>query len=293
MPKIKFSKEDLISNILIITGSFIMAVGFVVFVSPLKLAPGGVYGIAIILHHIFGFPIGLSGICLDLPLLLIGILVLGPKFGIKTVVGIVSLSASISLMEYLYKYQPLISDPSTYFVQAVFGGVLIGIGLGLIFKTKATSGGTDILATILKRYTSLSIGSALIVVDSIVVLLALAVFNDWTIPLYSWAVIYVASTVAEKVVKGFNTTQTVLIISEKYEEISKKITEDMERGATIINAQGAFSGSEKKIIFTNISIREVANVRKYIRNIDPAAFVTVIDANEVIGDGFKSIHEKY
>jgi len=293
MPKIKFSKEDLISNILIITGSFIMAVGFVVFVSPLKLAPGGVYGIAIILHHIFGFPIGLSGICLDLPLLLIGILVLGPKFGIKTVVGIVSLSASISLMEYLYKYQPLISDTSTYFVQAVFGGVLIGIGLGLIFKTKATSGGTDILATILKRYTSLSIGSALIVVDSIVVLLALAVFNDWTIPLYSWAVIYVASTVAEKVVKGFNTTQTVLIISEKYEEISKKITEDMERGATIINAQGAFSGSEKKIIFTNISIREVANVRKYIRNIDPAAFVTVIDANEVIGDGFKSIHEKY
>ena len=293
MPKIKFSKEDLISNILIITGSFIMAVGFVVFVSPLKLAPGGVYGIAIILHHIFGFPIGLSGICLDLPLLLIGILVLGPKFGIKTIVGIVSLSASISLMEYLYKYQPLISDPSTYFVQAVFGGVLIGIGLGLIFKTKATSGGTDILATILKRYTSLSIGSALIVVDSIVVLLALAVFNDWTIPLYSWAVIYVASTVAEKVVKGFNTTQTVLIISEKHEEISKKITEDMERGATIINAQGAFSGSEKKIIFTNISIREVANVRKYIRNIDPAAFVTVIDANEVIGDGFKSIHEKY
>ncbi|MDR3226253.1 MAG: YitT family protein [Prevotellaceae bacterium] len=293
MPKFNFTKENLTSYILIITGSFIMSVGFVIFVSPLKLAPGGVYGIAIILHHHFNFPIGLSGICFDLPLLLIGTLVLGPKFGAKTLVGIISLSASISVMEYLYQYEPLIADTSTYFVQAVFGGVIIGTGLGIIFKTKATSGGTDILATILKRYSHLSIGSALIVVDSIVVLIALIAFNDWTIPLYSWIVIYVSSTVADKVVKGFNTTQTVLIISDKYEEISKKITEEMERGATLINAQGVFSGNEKKIIFTNISIREVATVRRYIRHIDPAAFVTVIDANEVIGDGFKSIHEKY
>ncbi|MDR1983534.1 MAG: YitT family protein [Prevotellaceae bacterium] len=293
MPKISLSKENLIPYILIITGSFIMSVGFVVFVSPLKLAPGGVYGIAIILHHHFNFPIGLSGICLDLPLLLIGTLVLGSKFGAKTLIGIISLSGSISIMEYIYKYEPLINDPSTFFVQAVFGGVIIGIGLGIIFKTKATSGGTDIIATILKRYIHLSIGSALIIVDSIVVLAALIAFSDWTIPLYSWIVIYVSSTVADKIVKGFNTTQTVLIISDKYEEISKKIIDDMERGATLISAQGVFSGKDKKIIFTNISIREVATVRRYIRHIDPAAFVTVIDANEVIGDGFKSIHEKY
>ncbi|MDR2126210.1 MAG: YitT family protein [Prevotellaceae bacterium] len=293
MPKINVKKEDLTSYILIIAGSFIMAVGFVVFVSPLKLAPGGVYGIAIILHHHFDFPIGLSGICLDLPLLLVGTLTLGPKFGAKTLIGIISLSASISIMEYIYKYEPLINDPSTFFVQAVFGGVIIGAGLGIIFKTKATSGGTDIVATILKRYTHLSIGSALMIVDSVIVLVALIVFNDWTIPLYSWTVIYVSSTIADKIVKGFNPTQTVLIISDKYEEISRKIIDDMERGATLINAYGAFSGSEKKIIFTNISIREVASIRRYIRQIDPAAFVTVIDANEVIGDGFKSIHEKY
>ena len=293
MPKFNFKKDNLISYSLIITGSFIMAVGYVIFVSPLKLAPGGVYGIAIILHHHFNFPIGLSGICLDLPLLLIGTLILGAKFGAKTLLGIISLSASITLMEYLYKYEPLIDDPSTFFVQAVFGGVIIGIGLGLIFKTKATSGGTDIIATILKRYTHLSLGYSLIIVDSIVVLVALIAFNDWSIPLYSWAVIYVASTIADKIAKGLNPTQTLLIISDKYDEISKKIIADMERGATLINAQGAFSGDDKKIIFTNISIREVATVRRYIRHIDPLAFVTVIDANEVIGDGFKSIHERY
>ena len=293
MPKFSLTKDNIISYILIITGSFIMAVGYVVFVSPLKLAPGGVYGIAIILHHHFNFPIGLTGICLDLPLLLIGTLILGAKFGAKTLIGIVSLSVSISIMEYLYKYEPLISDPSTFFVQAVFGGVIIGIGLGLIFKTKATSGGTDIVAIILKRYTHLSLGYSLIIVDSIIVLAALVAFSDWSIPLYSWAVIYVASTIADKIAKGLNPTQTVLIISDKYEEISKKITTDMERGATLINAQGAFSGNNKKIIFTNISIREVATIRRYIRHIDPTAFVTVIDANEVIGDGFKNIHEKY
>lgn len=293
MSKFNFTKDNIISYILIITGSFIMAVGFVVFVSPLKLAPGGVYGVAIILHHHFNFPIGLSGICLDLPLLLLGTLILGAKFGAKTLIGIISLSASISLMEYLYKYEPLISDPSTFFVQAVFGGVIIGIGLGLIFKTKATSGGTDIIATILKRYTNLSIGYSLIIVDSVVVFAALIAFSDWSIPLYSWIVIYVASTIADKIAKGLNPTQTVLIISDKYEEILKKIIADMERGATLINAQGAFSGSDRKIIFTNISIREVATVRRYIRHIDPMAFVTVIEANEVIGYGFKSIHERY
>jgi uncharacterized membrane-anchored protein YitT (DUF2179 family) len=293
MPNFSFKKDNLISYILIVTGSFIMAVGYVVFLSPLKLAPGGVYGIAIILHHHFNFPIGLAGICLDLPLLLIGTLILGAKFGAKTLIGIVSLSASISLMEYLYKYEPLISDPSTFFVQAVFGGVIIGIGLGMIFKTKATSGGTDIVAIILKRYTHLSLGYSLIIVDSIVVLAALVAFSDWSIPLYSWVVIYVASSIADKIAKGLNPTQTVLIISDKYEEISQKIMTDMERGATLINAQGAFSGSDKKIIFTNISIREVATIRRYIRHIDPTAFVTVIDANEVIGYGFKNIHEKY
>ena len=293
MPKFNFTKDNLISYILIIVGSFIMAVGYVIFISPLKLAPGGVYGIAIILHHNFSFPIGLSGICLDLPLLLIGTLVLGAKFGAKTLVGIISLSVSISIMEYLYKYEPLISDPSTFFVQAVFGGVITGVGLGMIFKTKATSGGTDIIATILKRYTNLSLGYSLIIVDSIVVLAALIVFNDWSIPLYSWIVIYVCSTIADKIAKGLNPTQTVLIISDKYEEILKKIIDDMGRGATLIQAQGAFSGSDKKIVFTNISIREVASIRRYIRHIDPMAFVTVIEANEVIGDGFKSIHEKY
>lgn len=293
MPKFSFTKENIASYALIIAGSFIMAAGYVIFVSPLKLAPGGVYGIAIILHHHFNFAIGLSGICLDLPLLLIGTLVLGAKFGAKTLIGIISLSAFISVLEHFYGYEPLISDSSTFFVQAVFGGVIIGIGLGMIFKTKATSGGTDIIAIIVRRYTHLSLRYALIIVDSIVVLAALIAFNDFSIPLYSWVVIYVLSTIADKIAKGLNPTQTVLIISDRYEEISKKIIGDMERGATLISAQGAFSGNDKKIIFTNISIREVATIRRYIRHIDPMAFVTVIDANEVIGDGFKSIHEKF
>lgn len=293
MPKFRINKEDLTSYALIVIGSVIMSISYVVFIAPLKLAPGGVSGIAIILHHLFGFPIGLSGLCLDVPLLLIGIWVLGPRFGAKTVVGIISLWSSISILEYFYGYDKLIDDPATYFVQAIFGGVIIGIGLGLIFKTKATSGGTDILATIVKKYTHLSLGWSLILVDSAIVLVALIVFRDWTVPLYSWTVIYIIGMVADQMIKGVNPIKTVLIISEKYEEISKIIIDDLSRGATFIYAQGVYSREDKKIIFTNISIREVAMLRRYIHQIDPLAFVTVIDANEVLGDGFKSIYEKY
>ncbi len=149
----KINPKELIKESgLIVLGTFIMAIGLVVFISPLRLAPGGVYGIAIILHHLFEFPIGWSGIALDIPLLIIGTLWLGPKFGLKTVIGIVSLSLSITLLEHLYGYDPLITDPSADFIMALFGGVFIGVGLGLIFKTRATSGGTDIIATIISKY---------------------------------------------------------------------------------------------------------------------------------------------
>ncbi len=203
---------------LIVLGTFIMSIGYVIFVSPLKLAPGGVYGIAIILHHVFNFPIGLSGICLDLPLLLIGTLWLGPKFGAKTLVGVITLPAFISMWEGIYGYAPLISlpgqpmtpDPSANFIIALCGGVIIGIGLGLIFKTRATSGGSDIIAMIIGKYVKhIPLGTLLIIVDSTIVLAALAAFKDWTIPLYSWLIIYVTGIVMDKVIAGFHSSKAV------------------------------------------------------------------------------------
>ena len=285
----------------IIVGTFIMAVGLVVFVSPLKLAPGGVYGVAIILHHLFNFPIGLSGICLDIPLLIIGTLWLGPKFGMKTLVGIVSLSGNITLLEYLYGYNPLISivgnptlpDPAANFIIALFGGAIIGLGLGLIFKTRATSGGTDIVAMILGKYLKhIPLGTLIIIVDSTVVLLALAVFNDWTIPLYSWLIIYVSGMVIDKVIAGFAGGKALIIISDHYDEIKERILGDLGRGGTFLHGEGMYNNADKKIIFTSISRKQLPVLIYFVHEIDPKAFISIMDSSETLGEGFTSLREK-
>ena len=294
-------KETFKTYLLIVLGTFIMSVGFVVFISPLKLAPGGVYGIAIILHHVFNFPIGLSGICLDLPLLLIGTLWLGPKFGVKTLVGVITLPAFISMWEKIYGYAPLIAsasdpmvaDPSATFILALFGGVLIGLGLGLIFKTRATSGGTDIIAMIIGKYVKhIPLGTLLIIVDSTIVLAALAVFKDWTIPLYSWLVIYVTGLVMDKVIAGFSSNKAVLIISDQYEEIRQHIFDELDRGGTYFNGEGMYNHDEKKVIFTSISPKQLPILIHFVHEIDPKAFISVLDASETLGDGFMSLKEK-
>lgn len=278
---------------LIILGTFIMAAGLVIFISPLKLAPGGVYGIAIILHHLFGVPIGWVGIALDMPLLIIGTLWLGPKFGLKTIVGIVSLSLCITLLENLYGYEPLIADTSADFIMALCGGVTIGLGLGLVFKTRATSGGTDIIATIASKYFKhIPLGTLLIIVDSLIVLIALAVFQDWRIPLYSWLVIYVTGIVIDKVIAGFSSAKAVLIISTHYDEIRTKIISDLDRGGTLLKGEGMYNHSEKKIIYTTISRKQLPQLLYFVHEIDPNAFISILDSSSTLGEGFESLKEK-
>ena len=294
-------KEFLKTYSLIVLGTFIMSIGYVVFVSPLKLAPGGVYGIAIILHHLFNFPIGLSGICLDIPLLIIGTLWLGPKFGAKTIVGVITLPAFISLWEKIYGYAPLIAlpgdpmtpDPAANFIVALCGGVIIGVGLGLIFKTRATSGGSDIIAMIIGKYLKhIPLGTLLIIVDSTIVLAALAAFKDWTIPLYSWLIIYVTGIVMDKVIAGFHSNKVVLIVSDHYEEIRQHIFDELDRGGTYIHGEGLYNNDEKKIIFTSISRKQLPILVHFVHAIDPKAFVSILDASETLGDGFTSLREK-
>ena len=286
-------KELVRDYCMILLGTAIMAVGYVVFVSPLKLAPGGVYGIAIILHHLFNFPIGLSGLCLDLPLLLIGTLWLGPKFGAKTVASVLALPAFISVLEYFYGYEPLVSDPAATVILVLFGSVLIGLGLGIIFKTRATSGGTDIIAMIIAKYVKhVSVGKLVIIVDSTVVLLSLVAFKDWTIPLYSWLVIYIEGIIIDKVVSGGQSGKAVMIISDKPEEIKDCILEKLQRGGTFIKGEGMYNHSDKKIIYTTVSRKQLPQLIHYVHETDPAAFLSVLEASEVLGNGFASLKEK-
>jgi len=302
------SKEWFYSYTLIAIGSFILAAGFIYFIDPHKIVPGGVYGIGIVVKNITagamgggikipflsepifqdGLGIGFVGLMLNIPLTIIGIKMLGPRFGIKTVIGFVLTSIFIDFLDANFT-GALVDD---VLLSCVFGGVLIGFGLGLIFKSRATSGGSDIIAMILAKYTKMSLGILMIVVDSVIVLFGLLVFKDWKIPLYSWIVIYITGKVIDATLQGVSYDKALFIISDKYKEISNKIINDLERGGTLLHGTGMYNGLDKKIIYTNVNRREQSILKNFIKDIDPDAFMTVIDANEVLGQGFKSIQEE-
>ncbi len=285
-----FSGRWFKSYTLITIGAFIMAAGYVLFVSPYKFVPGGVYGIGIILYHLLGFPVGLTGLILNIPLMIIGVKLLGPRFGVKTVVGFVLASGFIDGLIIITGNEPL--EGIEPLLASIFGGVLIGLGLGLIFKAKATSGGSSIIAMLMTKYMRIPLGQSLMIVDALIVLMGLAAFGDWTIPLYSLIIIFITGKVIDIVLEGFSYEKTLFIISDRYETIAEKIIQDLNRGGTFLEGKGMFKGDEKKIIFVNVTRREVAILQEFINQVDPDAFVTVIEASEILGKGFRSLSEK-
>lgn len=296
----RFSKQWFIDYLLILFGSFILAAGFVYFITPHKIVPGGVYGVAIVVHYLTegvfsfwpdGFPIGLFGLLINIPLTIAGIKILGPRFGVKTITGFVLASVFIDGIAFLRPVSnaPLVDD---VLLSSVFGGVLIGIGLGLIFKSRATSGGSDIIAMIIAKYTRMQLGKLMIYVDSVIVLMGLAAFQDWHIPLYSLVVIYITGRAIDIILEGADYNKALLIVSKNHPEIKNKILNDLERGGTYLQGEGMFTGEHKQIIYTVVSRREVAILQEYIGNIDPDAFITVMDAREILGEGFQSLRKK-
>ncbi|HCE59116.1 MAG TPA: YitT family protein [Prolixibacteraceae bacterium] len=295
-----FSKKWFIDYTLIIIGSFILAAGFVFFITPHRIVPGGVYGIAIVVHYLTpgmfsfwpdGIPIGLFGLILNIPLTIAGIKILGPKFGVKTIIGFVLTSVFIDGITMMREVgdAALVDD---ILLSCVFGGVLIGFGLGLIFKSRATSGGSDIIAMIIAKYTKMQLGKLMIYVDSTIVLLGLFAFGDWAIPLYSWVVIYITGRAIDLTLEGADYNKALIIISNKHDEIKQKLLVELERGGTYLKGEGMFTGEEKQIIYTVVSRREVAILQEYISQIDPDAFITVMDTKEILGEGFQSLNSK-
>lgn len=296
-----FSKKWFKSWSLITLGAFILAAGFVLFINPYNIVPGGVYGISIVVHYLTkdlisfwpeGIPIGLFGLVLNIPLTILGVKILGPRFGVKTVIGFVLTSVFMDVLTLFIGENDPLGLKDELLLSCIFGAVLIGIGLGLIFKSKATSGGSDIIAMIFAKYTRLPVGQLLIYVDSAIVLLGLVVFKDWKIPLYSWLVIYITGKVIDMVIEGANYAKLLLIISDKHEQIRDKIINDLERGGTYLIGEGMYEYQPKKMIYTVVNRREMAMLEDFIHKIDPEAFLTVVDAKEILGEGFKSLGEK-
>ncbi|HRZ42311.1 MAG TPA: YitT family protein [Bacteroidales bacterium] len=285
-----FSRKWFRSYLLIVLGTFAVAAGYVFFISPHKIVPGGVYGIAIMIHYTLGFPIGVTALFFNIPLTILGIKVLGPRFGVKTVVGFILTSVFVDGLYYLWGNAALVEEDTL--LSCIFGGLLIGLGVGLVFKAKASSGGTDLVSMMLGKVTKMPLGQLSMMVDSTIVLASLLVFGDWKIPLYSFIVIFILGKVVDVTLQGISYDKTLFIISDKYEEIRDKIINDLNRGGTFIQGEGMYNGAPKKIIYVVVSRRELAMLEEFISQIDPGAFLSVVDANEILGKGFKSLHEK-
>lgn len=286
-----FSKKWFISYSYLVIGTFILALGYSFFMTPYKIIPGGIYGISIVLHHKFGFPVGMAALFFNLPLTLIGLKMLGPKFGVKTFVCFLLTALFTDGVVLLWGHDPLQLQDEVL-LASIFGGVIMGVGVGLIFRSRASSGGSDVIASILSKYTKIPLGTQLMIVDSVIVLIGFAVFQDWKIPLYSWLTIFIMGKVIDVVLHGFTDDKTVFIISSKSEEIRMAIIHDLKRGGTIFNGKGMFTKEEKEVLYTVVNRREVSDLVHYIFAIDPEAFISIQDAHEIIGKGFKSIAEK-
>lgn len=283
---------------MILVGSVILSAAFVFFMNPYKIVPGGVYGLGIVLHTLFpSIQVGTFGLMLDIPLLLIGIRIFGRTFGAKTIVAALLIPVLMNLMTYWVG-----EDPATMLggkmdlsqdilLVCIFGGVLLGLGVGMIIKTHATSGGTDIVAMILTRYTKLSFSQGILMVDALIVVFGVLVLGDWRLPLYSLIAIFVSTRMIDYVIDGASYNKLIFIVTNQQEEIKTYILETLERGGTFIKSAGMYSGQEREMVFLVVSRNEVSVVRHKIREIDPNAFVVIVNAHEIYGEGFKQFPE--
>ena len=301
VPKVRlFSRKWFYDYSLILLGSFILAAGYVSFITPHRIVPAGVFGIAIVIHYLTegvfsfwpdGIPIGLLGLVFNIPLTVAGIKILGPKFGVKTITVFVLTSLFMDGITMLRPVGDAALVPDVL-LSCVFGGVISGFGLGLIFKSRASSGGSAIISMIIAKYTRLPLGRLMIYVDSVIVLVGLAAFGDWAIPLYSWVVIYITGRAIDMTLEGADYNKALCIISREHEAIRKKVLYDLERGGTYINGRGMFTNEEKQMIFTVVSRRELAILEEFITETDPDAFITIMDTKEILGEGFNSLQSK-
>lgn len=270
--------------LLILTGSVVMGLAYVVFLIPHQVVPGGVTGVAMILNHFFGTPIGLINIVLNIPLFILGVKVLGRSYGIKSLVGLLLSSGVIDFFSYILPLRPATDDPM---LACLFGGIVLGAGLGLIFRGGGSTGGTDIVGQVWSHHSSLSTGTAILLVDCLIITLAGFSFRNIEAALYGYLNLYIHARVIDLVLEGLSFNRAVFIISEKATEIAGAILSQMGRGATLIEATGAFTGDHRKLVLALMTKREVSRLRQLSRALDPKAFIVITDVYEVLGEGFK------
>ena len=293
------SKDFFITYGWLLGGCFVFAVGAVMFAEPYGFAPGGTYGLSMVFHHLWGWETEITALCMDVPLLLLGMYFLGGMFGIKTIICTFAIPLFMRLIHATYGYDALLEPGVTermelqeQLLSAIFGGIVYGIGIGMIFKARATSGGSDIISMILNKYTHISLGTLVIIVDCTITLSTVVAFGDWRLPMYSWIIVFIEGKVIDLVLDGASVHKTLMIVTDKVEEVKSVILNDIKRGATLLPAVGMYKGEQRNLIYTILTRREMMVLRHKIAEIDPEAFINIVDSKEILGKGFKPLKEE-
>lgn len=313
-------KKQITSWAGIFLGCTIMAAGFVLFINPYGIVPGGVYGASIVLHSLFpSIQVGTFGYMFDIPLLILSVLLLGSRLGGRTIAAALSTPFIMNAISWLvYPSQAALEalDPAQMLqgtmnmtdhlmLTTLVGSAIIGIGQGIVVRNQATTGGSDIVAMIIQKYFHIKFSTAILLVDAFVVAFGLLVIGfgigveddgqqaSWHLSLYSLIAIIVCSRVLARVISGAKNDKLIFIISDnKLHDLHDYILHELDRTATCIKSSGLYSGADKEMIFLVVSYKEVAGVKQKIREADPRSFVIVTDAYDTFGEGWKPLPEK-
>ena len=277
------NRRSIIDYIGITIGSFIIAIALTAFLVPNRIAAGGISGLATVIFYITSFPIGITMLVINIPLFIAGVKIMGTSFGFKTIYGIISLSIFTDLLQpHMY------AVTEDLLLASIYGGVLSGIGLGIVFRSRGTTGGTDLIASLINYFTGVTVGEGLLIADGIVVALA-GIFFNLEVALYAAVTIFINSNTIDVVQEGLHFKKGVLIISDKADEINRMIVDGLNRGATRFEAKGGYTGEHKDVLLCVISRSEVSELKSAVSEIDKDAFIIISNVNEVLGEGFTEI----
>ncbi|MEO0197972.1 MAG: YitT family protein [candidate division WOR-3 bacterium] len=285
-----FLKINWVDFVVITLGTLLTALGIVVFIAPNKIAAGGVSGISIILHHLFHFPIGLTMLIINLFLFVLAFFLLGSEFGIKSIYATIILSVFVDLLGWIIPSSLYIED---IVIATIFGNLLTGTGIALVMSRGSSTGGTDIVAMIARKYTNIDVGKALMGVDFVITLFA-GIFFGKIIGMYSLLAVIINTNTIDYVLEGITTSFQAFIVSSKPFAIKDRVIKELNRGVTFLKAIGGYTGEEKLGILVVLkSPREIVKLKEIVKEEDPAAFMTISHVREVLGEGFKKISSSF
>ena len=282
----KFTMRTVQEYGFVVLGALIQAIGLRMFPIPAQLVSGGLSGLAQIINDYTKWPIGMMVLIGNIPLFLLGWRYLGAaRFAKRTALSVLLFSLFTDL---LYFINPIISVQGDLFIESLFGGIIMGIGLGLVYRGQGTSGGSDILGRILNHKFGISISQAYLMTDTLVVLAGGFTFG-WSKALYGLVAIYVSGIAAEAAAEGSSIYRDVMIITENPGRVKQDIMVDMERGVTVLEGTGGWTGSDRPVLYTVVTRAEVNMLKEIVRVADPDAFMVIGQANEALGEGFKPL----